>query len=95
VIRCTGQGGLGFAYGYGHPFADRPANVIDVLIVQDGEQPSPQVGAFLPQVLLGNGAHQAILDEIVGGDLITGQRPRIAPQAGDNGFDAACEIAHH
>ena len=55
--------------------------MVDILIVQDGEQPSPQVGAFFPQMLLGKSAGEAILDEIVGGDRVTGQRPCIAPQA--------------
>jgi len=37
-----------------------------VLIVHDCEKPSAQIGAVLPQMLFGDGAGQAALDEIVG-----------------------------
>ena len=36
-----------------------------------------------PKMLLGNGAHETALDEIIGPGHVPGQRPRIAPQARD------------
>jgi hypothetical protein len=46
-------------------FTYRTANVVDMLMVQDGEEPSPQIGAVLPEMLLGDRPGQAVLDEIV------------------------------
>jgi hypothetical protein len=33
----------------------RTAHVVDILVMQDGEEPGPQIGPGLPEVLLGNG----------------------------------------
>ena len=59
-------------------FANRAPHVIDMLVVQDREQPGAQIRAGLPQMLFGDGAGQAALDEIVGACHIPGQRARIA-----------------
>jgi hypothetical protein len=34
-------------------------------IVQDGEQPSPKIGSFFPQVIFPEGVPKAILHELV------------------------------
>jgi hypothetical protein len=64
-------------------FAYLTANVIDMLMVQDGEEPSPQIGAVLPQMLFGDGAGEAALHEIVSASETPGQRARIAAQPRD------------
>ncbi len=61
--------------------------MVNVLVVQDREQPSPQIGTLLPQMQFAEGARQAILNEIVGGDDIAGQCARIAAKARNLGFD--------
>jgi hypothetical protein len=33
----------------------RTAHVVDILVMQDAEEPGPQIGPGLPEVLLGNG----------------------------------------
>jgi len=48
------------------PFADRAPDVVDMLVVQDREKPGAQIGAGLPEMLFGDRAGQAALDEIVG-----------------------------
>ena len=50
-----------------------------MLMVQDGEEPSPQIGAVLPEMLFGDRQGQAVLDEIVGTREIPGQRACVAP----------------
>ena len=48
------------------PFADRAPDVVDMLVVQDRKEPGAQIGPGLPEMLLGDRAGQAALDEIVG-----------------------------
>jgi len=54
-------------------FTYRTAHVVDMLMMQDGEEPSPQIGAVLPEMLLGDSPGQAVLHEIVGPREIPGQ----------------------
>ena len=65
-----------------------------MLIVQNREEPCPQVSAVLPQMLFGEGAGQAALNEIVGPRPIPGQRTRIASQPRDLRFEQPSEIVH-
>ena len=94
LIRGSGQRRLGFVDRDRRAFTHRAADLIDVLVVQDGEEPCPQIRAFLPQVQLCQPAHQAILNEIVGGCRIAGQRASVAPQARNFGFDLPTEVGH-
>ena len=77
-----------------HPLAHRAAHVVDMLIVQDGEEPGAQIGAGLPQMLFGDGAGQAALNQIVGPRHIARQRAGIAPQPRDLNLEQPSEIAH-
>jgi len=43
-----------------------------MLIVHDREKPSPQIRTVLPEMLFGDGAGQAALDEIVGPNDVPG-----------------------
>jgi hypothetical protein len=72
-----------------------PAYVVDVLVVEDREEPSPQIGPGLPKMLFGNGPHQAFLNQIVGDRRIPGQCVRVAPKSGDLLFEEFTEIAHN
>lgn len=58
--------------------AQVPPDLVDVLIVEDTEQPCAQIGALLPEMLLCEGAGKAILHEIVGVSDIADQHPCIA-----------------
>ena len=51
-----------------------------MLMVQDREQPRPQVGPLFPQVHFPEGSGEALLDEIVCGYDIARQSPRVARQ---------------
>src|SRR5437764_4320690 len=74
--------------------AHRAPDVVDMLIVQDREQPGPQIGAGLPQMLFGDRAGQAALDEIVGPRHIPCQRACIAAQPGDFDLEQPSEVVH-
>src|ERR1700693_2266231 len=76
------------------PLADRAAHVVDMLIVQDCEEPGPQIGAGLPQMLLGDRPGQTALDEIVGAGHVPGQRASIAAQPRDFRLKQPSEIVH-
>ncbi len=75
-------------------FAHRAPHVVDVLVMQDREQPGSQIRPGLPQMLLGNRAHEAALHQVVGPRRVPGQGPRVAPQAGDFAFQKVREISH-
>ena len=64
-----------------------PASEADMLMVQDREQPRPQVGPLFPQVHFPEGSGEALLDEIVCGYEIARQSPRVACQTRDQGLD--------
>jgi hypothetical protein len=64
----------------GHPRA--AAHVVDVNIVQDGEEPGAQVAARAPEMGTRQRARQTILHEIVDVAGITQQPPRVAAERG-------------
>jgi hypothetical protein len=64
------------------------------LIVQDREQPSAQIGFWLPKMLLRDGADQAILHKVVGSHRIARQCSGIAPQPWDFGLEQLSKVAH-
>jgi len=71
------------------------AHGIDELVVQDREEPSAQIGAGLPQMFFGDGADQAVLDEIVSAfDVPSGQGARITAQSRDLRFQQSSVIRH-
>jgi hypothetical protein len=61
----------------GNPFARRAADIIDVLVVKNGKEPGAQIGSWLPQMLLGDGAKEAALHQVIGPRCIVGQSPRV------------------
>ena len=75
-------------------FADTAANVIDVLVMHNREEPGPQIGPRLPKVLFCYGAHQAVLDQIVCPHQIPGQSSCVAPQPRYLIFEQARECVH-
>jgi hypothetical protein len=72
----------------------KAADVINVLVVQDREQASAQIGFRLPKMLLGDGADQAILHKVVGPHRVAGQCAGIAPQPWDFGLEPLSKVAH-
>ena len=60
-----------------------------------GEEPSADIGARLPQMSLGDPAHEGILHEIVRPIAVPRERPRIAAQPRDLMLDAAVKFVHH
>jgi hypothetical protein len=60
--------------------------------VQNGEEPCPEIGAFAPQMQLGEAAYQAVLDKIVRRDDITRERASVPTQAGDFRFYSVSEV---
>jgi hypothetical protein len=55
-------------------------------MVQDGEQPRPQIGPLFPQVHFPEGSCEALLDEIVCRYDIVRENPRVARQTRDQGL---------
>src|SRR5437763_11709300 len=74
--------------------ADGAAHVIHMLIVQDSKKPSSQISSCLPQVLLGDRARQAALNEIVCPDRVTGQCTSITTQPRDLCFNQPTKVIH-
>jgi hypothetical protein len=60
-----------------------PPKVADMLMLQDGEEPTPQISAGLPEMLLGECPQKAVLHEIVGLHCIAGQHTSIPAQRRD------------
>src|ERR1700675_4302554 len=65
-----------------------------MLMMQDGEEPSLQIGARLPEMQLCKGAGEAILNEIVRGRFIVDKRPGVAPQARYLAFYILVDVRH-
>ncbi len=65
-----------------------------MLIVQHREEPGPQIGTGLPEMLLADRPDQAALDKIIGAKHFPGQRARIAAQAWDLRLQEPTEIVH-
>jgi hypothetical protein len=75
------------------PFAYQAANVVDMLIMQDGKEPGAQIGSGLPKVFFGKRTNEAALHQIVGPRQVFGQCSSIAPQAWDLWFEKLGNIA--
>ena len=56
-------------------------------MVQDGEQPRPEIGPLFPQMHFPEGSGEALLDEIVCGCEIARQNPGVACQTRDQVLD--------
>src|SRR5579872_7530928 len=61
----------------------RRAPVVHMNIVEDSEEPGPEIAPFAPEMTTREGAGEAFLDQILGRDTITLERPSITPQSGD------------
>ena len=77
-----------------HSLAHRLAHEVDVQIVHQRKKPGSQIGALLPEVLLGKGAHEGILDQVIGSAGIPQERPCVPPKRWDLGFEKAAKIGH-
>jgi hypothetical protein len=95
LARGARQRQFGLANRDGCAFANSATNVIDVLVVKDGEKPRPQVGAFLPQVYFGKPADQAILHQVVSRNDVTSQRASVSTQPRDFIFDPLVHLSFH
>ena len=69
--------------------ACRAADVVDMLVLQDREEPGAQIRSALPKIGFREGTGERSLDQIVGIDQVALQRPRIARKAGNQGCDFA------
>jgi hypothetical protein len=94
LVRRPGQHRLGFTQPDHGPLAHRAANLVHVLIMEDREEPRPQVGALLPQMQLPQGAGKAILNQIVRRHDIAREGASVAPQARNLGLDAPMDVRH-
>jgi hypothetical protein len=74
--------------------AEGAADIIDILVVKDGEKPSTQIGSRLPKMLFGDRADQGVLDEVVGAHRIPGQCARITPQLWNFGLEQLGKGVH-
>src|SRR5690606_32482039 len=63
-------------------------------VEEDGEKPGAYRTGRPEQTAPGNGAFEAVLNQIVGQVGAARQRPCIAPQGGHAGFDLIEEIVH-
>jgi hypothetical protein len=48
-------------------------------VVEYGEKPDPQIGAWLPEVLFCKRTHKAALHQIIGLPDVPGQCPSVTP----------------
>ena len=76
------------------PFSRGSPKVISVLVVKYRKQPRPQVRPLSPQVQFPECPGQAVLDEIVCGDGVAGERPRVASKTRNFGFDVPKRAGH-
>ena len=83
----AGQGRPVFAPIDGGALTRNAADLTDIFVVEDPEQPRSQIGSHLPQVKLSESSRQAFLDEIVGLDRIMRQTARISSKFGKYTFD--------
>jgi hypothetical protein len=79
---------------HGQTFAARLAQIVDMLVVENGEQPGPQVRAGLPEVALRQCQKKAILNEIVRPRGVARKYPRIPAQTRYLGFEKISELVH-
>jgi two-component system, chemotaxis family, protein-glutamate methylesterase/glutaminase len=69
-------------------------HLADELVVQNGAEPSAQIGPLLPQMLTRECAQQTALHEILGASGVAGQRPGVAPQGGQLGRKQTADLSH-
>jgi hypothetical protein len=69
-----------------------PASETDILMMQDGEQPRPEIGPLFPQVHFPERSGEALLDEIVCGYEVARQNPRIPRQTRKQGLQQLVKI---
>jgi hypothetical protein len=69
-----------------------PASEAYILMMQDGEQPRPEIAPLFPQVHFPEGPGEALLNEIVCGYKIARQNPRVARQTRDLGLDYLVQV---
>jgi hypothetical protein len=94
LLRCAGQQRLALAQPDRRPFPRGSPEVINVLVMKYREQPRTQIRSLLPQMQLAKGPSQAVLDEIVCGDEVSGERARIASKTGNFRFDVPIRVRH-
>jgi hypothetical protein len=75
-------------------FSRGSPKVINVLVVKYREQPRPQVRPLSPQMQFLERPSQAVLDEIVCGDGVAGERPRVASKTRNFGLDVPKSAGH-
>jgi len=79
----------------GRSFALRPPHVVDILVMHYREQPRAHVCTRLPEMGLGEPAHERILHEIVCPTAVPRECPRKAAQPRDLMLDEAVKFVHH
>src|SRR5262249_60913136 len=71
----------------GSLFAARAPNVVNVLVVHYGEEPSTKVRAHLPEMSLSQPAQECVLHEIIRPIAVPRERSRVATEARDRLVD--------
>ena len=94
LLRRMGEQRLSFTQPDSRSFPHLPADMINVLIVKYGEQPSPQIRTLFPKMQFPEGPGEAVLDEVVGRYDVVSQRSSKASQAGNFGFDVPIGVGH-
>src|SRR5258708_3037694 len=78
----------------GPPLADPAADVVDVLIVQDGEQPCAQIRPSAPQMGPTQGSRDAVLNQVLSPGCVARERPGVAPQARNFLLNHSANVRH-
>ena len=92
LIGRNRQGPVGFLqFGVG-ALTRLAAREADMLMVQDGEQPRPEISPLFPQMHFPQGTREALLDEIVCGYGVARQNPRVARQTREQGLQQPVKI---
>jgi hypothetical protein len=94
LLRWARKQRLALAQPDRRSFPRSSPDVINVLVMKYREQPRPQVRSLLPQMQFTKGPSQAVLDEVVCGDEVAGQRARVASKTGNFGFDVPIRVRH-
>jgi hypothetical protein len=85
--------GLDFLDHRKHRPPRESAPAVAVEIEQNGKQPCPEVAA-VKEMLAPKGAHERVLDEIIGDLSVAGERAGEAPKRGNQGLEAAAHCGH-
>jgi hypothetical protein len=67
------------------------ADLTDIFVVGDTEQPRSQVRSHLPEVKIPERSRQTLLEEVVGVDRIMRRAARISSKIGKNALDVAMQ----